>query len=328
MSRKIRVCLTLTTLFSLALTSLAYGEDQYSTQINNEPTVTNGTKKEILLSFVGDIHFEGKVANAIKVGKNPFDDVKGVFKSSDLVIGNLETAITRSKEKSIKQYNFKSESGNLKIFNENNVSLLSIANNHTYDYLSKGFSDTLDALKKYNLNYVGGGENFNTAHKGVILPVAGKNLCFVAYARVNGGSIALNSLKKSGINDGYNNKQIANDIKRILATSNCFKLILLQHWGEENKAIPRQREIDGAKYFHSLGVDIVVGSHPHVLQPIELKNNKLTAYSLGNFLFYSTSLSNRTSTILQIHIDLNDGTITYNSLPILIDLKTGFPRLR
>lgn len=328
MSRKIRVCLTLTTLFSLALTSLAYGGDQYSTQINSEPTVTNGTKKEILLSFVGDIHFEGKVANAIKAGKNPFAHVRGVFKASDVVIGNLETAITTSKEKSIKQYNFKSESGNLKIFNENNFSLLSIANNHTYDYLSKGFSDTLDALKKYNLNYVGGGENFNTAHKGVILPIAGKNLCFVAYARVNGGTIALNKVNKSGINDGYNNKQIANDIKKILATSNCFKLILLQHWGEENKSFPRQREIDGAKYYHSLGVDIVIGSHPHVLQPIELKYNKLTAFSLGNFLFYSTSLSNRTSTILQIHIDLNDGTITYDSLPILLDLKTGFPHLR
>ena len=279
------------------------------------------------LHEVGDIHFEGKVANAIKAGKNPFAHVRGVFKASDVVIGNLETAITTSKEKSIKQYNFKSESGNLKIFNENNFSLLSIANNHTYDYLSKGFSDTLDALKKYNLNYVGGGENFNTAHKGVILPIAGKNLCFVAYARVNGGTIALNKVNKSGINDGYNNKQIANDIKKILATSNCFKLILLQHWGEENKSFPRQREIDGAKYYHSLGVDIVIGSHPHVLQPIELKYNKLTAFSLGNFLFYSTSLSNRTSTILQIHIDLNDGTITYDSLPILLDLKTGFPHL-
>lgn len=306
---------------------MAYGEDRYSTQTSIESTADSSTKNEILLSFVGDMHFEGKVANAIKAGKNPFAHVRGVFKASDVVIGNLETAITSSKEKSIKQYNFKSESGNLKIFNENNFSLLSIANNHTYDYLSKGFSDTLDALNKYNLNYVGGGENFNTAHKGVILPVAGKNLCFVAYARVNGGSIALNNVNKSGINDGYNNKQIANDIKQILATSNCFKLILLQHWGEENKSFPRQREIDGAKYYRSLGVDIVIGSHPHVLQPIELKNNKLTAYSLGNFLFYSTSLSNRTSTILQIHIDLNDGTITYDSLPILLDRKTGFPHL-
>lgn len=306
---------------------MAYGEDRYSTQTSIESTADSSTKNEILLSFVGDMHFEGKVANAIKAGKNPFAHVRGVFKASDVVIGNLETAITSSKEKSIKQYNFKSESGNLKIFNENNFSLLSIANNHTYDYLSKGFSDTLDALNKYNLNYVGGGENFNTAHKGVILPVAGKNLCFVAYARVNGGSIALNDVKKSGINDGYNNKQIANDIKQILATSNCFKLILLQHWGEENKSFPRQREIDGATYYRSLGVDIVIGSHPHVLQPIELKNNKLTAYSLGNFLFYSTSLSNRTSTILQIHIDLNDGTITYDSLPILLDRKTGFPHL-
>ena len=327
MSIKLRVFLVLSTLFSLAFNNLVYGEDHFTALANNDYAKTVNAKNEILLSFVGDMHFEGKVGNSIKAGRNPFVYVKKIFQASDLVIGNLETAITERKVRSIKQYNFKSKSENLQYFKDSNFSLLSIANNHTYDYLSEGFSDTLKSLEKYNLNYVGGGANFNIAHKAVILPIEGKNLCFLAYARVNGGSIALNSSNKSGINDGYNNLQIAKDVKETLANSNCFKLILLQHWGEENNTLPRQREIEGAKYYHSLGVDIVVGSHPHVLQPIELKNNKLTAYSLGNFLFYSTSLSNRTSAILQIHINLVDGTTTYNLLPILLDLKSGYPRL-
>ena len=322
-----RTLLALLATISLSFIQPAYSEISSSPIVELPVSSENTLKKEIVIAFVGDMHFEGKVSTAVNSGKDPFRYVKHIFQEADLVVGNLETAITQSSNKNIKQYNFKTKSSNLKYIADSNFTLLSIANNHTFDYLSQGFSDTLKALDQHNLRYIGGGHNFTDAHKGVVLPVEGENLCFVAYARVNGGTIALNNSKKSGINDGYNNPQITKDIKRIIAQENCFKVILLQHWGEENKPLPRQREVDGAKYYHSIGVDIVVGSHPHVVQPVYLRHNQLTAYSLGNFLFYSTNLSNRTSTILEVHIEIATGKITYQMIPVILDIKTGFPHL-
>jgi poly-gamma-glutamate synthesis protein (capsule biosynthesis protein) len=101
-------------------------------------------------------------------------------------------------------------------------------------------------------------------------------------------------------------------------------VILLPHWGEEGSFCPRSSEIASAKKWQSLGADIIVGSHTHTLQEVQLKENKLIAYSMGNFIFYSSQLENRTTGILKIRISPNK-RISYGLQPFVIDNLTKVP---
>jgi len=101
---------------------------------------------------------------------------------------------------------------------------------------------------------------------------------------------------------------------------------VLPHWGEEGSFCPRSSEIASAKKWQSLGADIIVGSHTHTLQQVELKENKLIAYSMGNFIFYSNQLENRTTGILKIRISPSK-QISYELQPFVIDNLTKVPEI-
>ena len=281
-------------------------------------------EEKIKLLFVGDIHFEEPIKSNINKYHDPFKNIKDILTEKDLVIGNLETAITKNNEKNPKKYNFKIEEKYLTYLKNGKINLLSLANNHSYDYMEKGFEDTLESLKKYNINYVGGGD-FKKSHTPTIIEIKGRKLCFLSYAHVNGGRVSIVTKEKIGINDGYDIKQVNSDI-RDLESYGCFKKIILEHWGVENEIKPRDREVKRAKEYLSLGIDIVVGTHPHVVQKITEQDNKIIAYSLGNFLFYSSKEINRKNLGLSIEIDPLTGEMKIEKLEFEIDLKTKFPK--
>ena len=101
-------------------------------------------------------------------------------------------------------------------------------------------------------------------------------------------------------------------------------LIILTHWGEEGSFCPRDYELSSAKRWSALGADIILGSHTHTLQPITFEDNKLVAYSLGNFIFYSSNIENRSTGILKIRITPNK-EISYTLQPMLINNITKVP---
>jgi poly-gamma-glutamate synthesis protein (capsule biosynthesis protein) len=101
-------------------------------------------------------------------------------------------------------------------------------------------------------------------------------------------------------------------------------LIVLTHWGEEGSFTPRSSELASAKKWKELGADIIVGGHTHTLQPVTLSENKLVAYSMGNFIFYSSQLENRRTGILKIRISPKK-RITYSVEPFVINNLTKVP---
>jgi poly-gamma-glutamate synthesis protein (capsule biosynthesis protein) len=101
-------------------------------------------------------------------------------------------------------------------------------------------------------------------------------------------------------------------------------VMILTHWGEEGSSCPRDSELSSAKKWLALGADIIVGGHTHTLQPIEFQSNKLIAYSMGNFIFYSSELTNRTTGILKIRISPKK-RISYTMRPFVINNLTKVP---
>ena len=292
----------------LSLTACASTESTESAQ--------KTPKEDVVINIVGDVHGESAIR------REAISSLRRYFEDGDLNIFNLETAITDEVKKEEKEYNFKADSQFLQTLKSVGFNVATIANNHSYDFGEQGFLDTLQNLDEAGISYVGGGVNSDIAYQGQVYSVKGLKIGVLGVAKVNGGPLSIAGKDKAGTTNGYDAATTERAITALRKVSDI--VILLPHWGEEGSFCPRDWEISSAKKWQSLGADIIVGSHTHTLQEVQLKENKLIAYSMGNFIFYSSQLENRTTGILKIRISPNK-RISYELQPFVIDNLTKVP---
>jgi poly-gamma-glutamate capsule biosynthesis protein CapA/YwtB (metallophosphatase superfamily) len=144
--------------------------------------------------------------------------------------------------------------------------LLSLANNHTFDLGKEGFSETKEFLLKANIDFVGHpvscDEDFLTEKEGIIFLAFNKTFSF-----------------------NCSDEEIVKIVKKVRESNQGKFLIILLHWGQEYQL---KSSISQQNLAHKLideGADLIIGSHPHVVQEIEEYKGKLIFYSLGNFIF-------------------------------------------
>jgi poly-gamma-glutamate synthesis protein (capsule biosynthesis protein) len=266
--------------------------------------------------LVGDVHGE----SAIK--RDAIPALKKYFADGDLNIFNLETAITDHTIKEEKEYNFKADLAFLKTLKRVGFNVASVANNHTYDYGAKGFADTLQNLRSAGITYVGGGVNSRSAYHGRVYTIRGVRIGILGFAKVNGGPASIAKRDKPGITDGYDAQSTEEAITHLRKLSDV--LIILTHWGEEGSFCTRNYEVSSAKKWISLGADAIIGSHTHTVQPISYVDKKLVAYSLGNFIFYSSHIENRSTGIMKLRINAKR-KVSYTFEPMVINNLTKVP---
>ncbi len=189
------------------------------------------------------------------------EKVKPVFSKDDLTIVNLEGPLTESQNRQDKSYTFKGPAKYVNILKKGSVEVVTLANNHSFDFGPQGLADTQATLKKNKI------------------PFCYKNC--IAYKKVKGVKVAFIGLNKL---DGDNTPLIDATIGAA-KKAKAQIIIVNYHWGEE-----RVYQADGlqkflGKYCIDRGADLVIGHHPHVLQGIEKYKGKYIVYSLGNFCF-------------------------------------------
>ena len=288
------------------------------TTISSSNAAKQRKSSDIIINVVGDVHGE----SAIKRGAIPA--LKRYFEDGNLNIFNLETAVTNKSTKEVKDYNFKTDLTFLQSLKAVGFNVASVSNNHSYDYGAKGFLDTLQNLDKAGISYVGGGVNSGLAYQGQIYTIKGLRIGILGIAKVNGGPDSIAKPDKPGTTNGYDRASTEGAVVAMRKVSDV--VIILTHWGEEGSFCPRDSELSSAKKWLSLGADIIVGGHTHTIQPIEFQNNKLVAYSMGNFIFYSSELENRSTGILKIRISPKK-QITYTMQPFIINNMTKVPEI-
>jgi len=252
-------------------------------------TPTPSPKQEKTLfsvSFGGDVMFDTYVKDYIdKNGvANYIEDIAPVFKTSDLSLVNLETAIsTRGEKEKDKQFTFRADPKYLQVLQNCGIYMVSLANNHSLDFGIEALEDTFKSLNERDISYIGAGKNMDEASKATYVSKNNMKLAFIGSSRVipvvswNAGS------KKSGVATTYDPTIINSEIKKAKATSDF--VICYIHWGEEGKNMPVEHQKHLAHNYIDNGADVVIGSHPHVLQGIESYKGKLIIYSLGNLIF-------------------------------------------
>ena len=256
--------------------------------INPDSSVT------ISISVVGDLMCHSPQFEYAKVGKDSFDfspvyrNVKKYLESSDFTFGNLETVTAGKENGGYTGYpKFNTPASYISALKEIGFDLLVTANNHSLDRSEKGILKTIDEINSRNLNYVGTFKSQQDRDSIRIFDIKGIKIAILAYSYgTNGNPIPKGKNYLINLID-YN--LIEKDIQS--AKINGAELVLVHfHFGEEYKREPVQFQKDVVNKTIELGADIIIGGHPHVLQPVNFyktNNAKLdsgfVAYSMGNF---------------------------------------------
>lgn len=262
-------------------------------------SITTDHKVDVLLSSAGDCTIgtdpsfdrNTSLPTIVRAHDNDysylFKNVAPIFQKDDITIVNLETTFTNATERAMKTFTFKSPPEFSKALILGSIEGVNISNNHTRDYLDKGFNDTISTLKENKINYFGENNKWIKEFNGV-------KFGFLGYTGWEYSDKLIDKLKK--------------DIDGLKA-ENCV-IVINFHWGEENSYHPNSIQKSIAHYAIDQGADLVIGHHPHVVQGIEKYKDKFICYSLGNFCFGGNSNpSDKDTFVLQAKFSFNNNNL-------------------
>lgn len=271
----------------------------------------------ITMTFVGDVMMSDKVEGILQQNgyDYPYTHVKSYFQQADLAIANLETPITTGGTRQAKEYSYRSSPLALPPLADAGIDLVNLANNHSMDRGPDGLLDTIKHLDENGILHVGAGENIDEAYKAIIIEKKGVKIAFLGMNRVIPDESWKATKSRPGMTQVYEPTLAVESIK--LAKEQADLVVVITHWGVEREDMPVQYQKDLARRFIDAGADLIVGSHPHVLQGFEQYKGKWIAYSLGNFIF-TTNDNSKTwnSAILQAECTA-DGACELNVVPVL-----------
>lgn len=274
----------------------------------SEAQVTFSPKPEdcFTLSFVGDntiansnlnSHFDSIVKGDMSYC---YKNVRHFFENDEFTFGNLECVLSDSSLGSSSMFHFKAPTKNAEMLRNAGFEYMTLANNHMTDYGSKGVKDTKDTLSAIGIGHAADGE-------------------YNLFETKSGLRLGLYCGSQSYMMSAERAASIVSELK----ASGAELIIFALHWGNEGvyRASGTQKSL--AHMYIDAGVDIVYGSHPHVLEPVEEYNGGLIMYSMGNFCFGGNSgPRDMDSAIVQVDVKrASDGSLhicNYRLIPCRI----------
>jgi poly-gamma-glutamate synthesis protein (capsule biosynthesis protein) len=314
-----------TVLKYLELKEAKQADKLYSTNSGNlikrydEPTTThnfyyflkgkgeNYEEQVVSMLFLGDMMLDRYVAELINrngldyLFKNLTGAEKRFFKGQDIISANLEGAVTNGGEhydpEKINDFAFNPEIVK-KLKTEYNFNFFNLANNHFYDQGEQGVNETWENLDILNLNYSGCPDTYIGDCTKKIIEVSGKKIAFLGASMVQGT---------------FDTEKLKKEILKVKKESSL--VVLNIHWGVEYEHEFNNLQQKIAHEMINAGVDVIIGHHPHVVQGIEIYNNRPIFYSLGNFIF-DQYFSADTQEGLVLGINYSDDILKINLFPL------------
>lgn len=227
-----------------------------------------------------------------------FSNVADVFQSADFGFVNLETPVAPNHSHGTKPFLFDAPVELPQALKANGIKIVSFANNHVMDQGWAGFAESRDHLREIGLLFAGTSDNAATAWQPVITESNGIKVGWLGMTRwLNGGRNPdkddqphVNFYPYPGESNGAPGADEATVLAAVKsARAQCDLLVVSVHWGVEYATAPRPEDVDLAHKMLEAGASVIVGAHPHVLQPIETYRTQdgrdtVIFYSLGNFL--------------------------------------------
>ncbi|AMK15149.1 poly-gamma-glutamate biosynthesis protein [Methanobrevibacter olleyae] len=287
----------------------------------------------VSIAVTGDIMFGRKMPAVLDSGKSPFRYVENVTKTADILLVNFENPVTTS------SYAVKGDvplKANPKytylLANANSIVVASQANNHALDYGQIGLNESIKNLKDADIYVIGAGNNVSEATKPVTIESGDRRVTILNYMDADNFREYKGVMDPAGTNSsGYSayNYELAQKQVQEARDNGSSIVIAYLHYGNEYSRSPNENQI---KISHELiddGADIVIGSHTHVTQGVEIYNGKPIFYNLGNFIFDQSNPATHRSYFLNLDLVEDNCTVTLyptyisNYLPHFMDARSG-----
>ena len=221
--------------------------------------------------------------------------IAGVLADADYTIANLETTIGRKDNRAYSGFpNFNTPESLLDTLKDAGIDFLTLANNHILDRGFEGLQLTVDNVARRGFDYAGANRTPEEKARTVVVDVGGVRLGMLCYTEMTNGMPKKKDkspARQYGVNY-MGDADFSEDVRR-LREAGAEVVIALPHWGVEYRREPTERMQSDARRLVAAGVDVVLGSHPHMVQPVttltvatesgEVRRG-LVAYSLGNFI--------------------------------------------
>ena len=250
-----------------------------------------------------------------------YEDIKYYTKVADITVGSLETTFA-GEDKGYSNYpTFNSPDSLATALKKIGFDVISLAGNHALDYGYSGICRTIDVLDNADISHLGTYKTAEDQEKLLIKNVKGVKIAFINYAYGTNG-ISVPSGKEFCVN--LINKNLIKKQIDQAKSEGTDMIVACMHWGTEYKTSANSEQKSLADYLFKNGVDIILGNHPHVLEPMEKKTITLddgttkdvfVVYALGNFTADQRDEITRDSAILNLNITKNiDGKISINKV--------------
>jgi poly-gamma-glutamate capsule biosynthesis protein CapA/YwtB (metallophosphatase superfamily) len=249
------------------------------------------------LLFMGDTMLARTIGENIVAGDNPYKYVQPTLNGYDFRIANIETTIAdpaTTNRADGKLYTFNAPLASMQTLKAARINVASLANNHTMDFGSAALLNMISNFTSAGVVPVGAGKNSDDAFAPVIVdvpltadstksPNEHIRIAFLAANDIeNTYTVAASSSPGSAY---FDDARLAASIQAARGTEKADLVVVIPHWGIEYQTVPSDRQIEWGHFFIDHGADLVIGGHPHVVQPTESYKGKYIVYSMGNFIF-------------------------------------------
>ncbi|MFC1645487.1 CapA family protein [Patescibacteria group bacterium] len=260
--------------------------------------------ESVNIFFVGDLmldRYNRVLLDRYGVGHFT-ENIRSIFDNSDLTVANLEGSITnedtvslntKNNERNHFQFTF-DKKNTIEFLGQNKIGLVSLGNNHVLNFGEDGLNETMRVLSDNNIEYFGNPVDSDNAH--ISRNVNGLDIAFVNYNAFAGPNI----------------DEVSDIIKKL---SKKYFVSVYAHWGPEYELSQSERQNENAHKFIDSGADLIIGTHPHVIQPVEIYKGKVIFYSLGNFVFdqyFSEDVKNE----LAVNVSVSQKGLNFELIPL------------
>lgn len=257
------------------------------------------SEDEITLLFAGDVGLIEGFANLEQLLQRGGDISQGfdentldVMRSADIfMINNEFTYTNRGTPTPDKTYTFRCKPEYVHYISDMGADIVSLANNHTYDYGEVSILDTFDTLENAGIPYVGAGRNIDEAIKPTYFVINDVRIAFISATqieRVSNPDTKGATENSAGTFRCFYDDRVCDVVKE---ASECSDYVIAYiHWGTELEVEPDWAQLELAPKLQAAGADLIIGDHPHILQKIDYIEDTPVIYSMGNYWFNSKTL--------------------------------------
>lgn len=322
LKKKVKIALVLLIIILISLLVVivkSFDKDDEAIIIDDIKEEVKEESNELSLVMVGDclihrfVYTDALNADGTYSFGKMFTEVEDLISGHDLAYYNQESNIG-GKDLGLSAYprfNSPEEIGDTMV--DLGFNLISLANNHTLDKGEKGVINSVNYWKtKENVYYTGEAlSNEDRENNIKVLEKNGIKYAFLSYTTVTNALFPPQG--KEYLTNIYSYEKAKADIEKVKGEADL--IIVAMHWGEEYTTNPSVGQKQIAKDLSGLGVDLIIGNHAHSIQPVEMIDDTLVFYALGNFISAQDTVDKQTGALVSLDIKKeDDGSITFSNI--------------